>query len=449
MAAGFVFFPGPKVAAAAPTNVVTSHYPRQGLWGWLSTYACPGHCLTTPHNSFRVFYKADSLSAGQKLSVTITILCRGTGQAGGGLNFNEGGDTAKWPSCSSFNQKPTPITLTINASQLHSNANVYGVTYKYADLDLTVSNTEPPLAVQIDASDNGKITFQEDTDPSTPFPDTNNYTGHGSGAQPQNAPYQISHGQQDTALALWDNTPSAPEFHDIPLYFRTDCTVNNPESVSLRWYDADQDTSTNDNAHITFDLQDTTTGKYVFKAFDNASGGGLGGNDSYREVRFKIKPGDNYAWTWHKIAGSNGLQVWMPFSEFNTQLNCNPPKGKVVEAFCKAKAGVNEADVLMKAHDPDYGFNGDGKGGQPVKVSIYGKVYNGGSANGTHLSNPDTNTAVYANPDSPSSSYLIAGPQLADSAVPSVYKSTDDDGYKDWQDDNGSAWADFVSANQG
>ncbi|HVW22911.1 MAG TPA: hypothetical protein VHB51_00230 [Candidatus Saccharimonadales bacterium] len=122
------------------------------------------------------------------------------------------------------------------------------------------------------------------------------------------------------------------------------------------------------------------------------------------------------------------------------------PQGRIVKAFCSAKAGVHEEDMLVRAH---MGAFAD-EGGQAVKVRIYGKPING-SVPSTIVSGDSgdaEDTSVFGNPDSPSDSYLIDGPDLANNAVPAIYSGSDD-GHTDWKDYKGSTWAAFVENNQG
>jgi hypothetical protein len=303
-------------------------------WVLLSQYQCPGHCLQTPSADLRLFYKEADLKSdfGGTSNITFTIfvetVCRYAGTPTGSLTIG-GQVKSGWPgvTCTGLNSPTVSKAITFNTSQTPLNCiNLKYPNWCYIDINFHLNaspGNQPILALDI-ASNYAKseLTEREDPAPTASIPGTDCYSGAGgtcskSGGPPISMP----------ALALWNNfNNDGPDTHsNWSLVFKTDCSVTAPQTAYLRWYDADDGGSGNNgtqSGQISFDLIDTTSGTTIY---NNRIG--LGGNDSYRQLNFPVTPGHTYKWVWQNVSATNGIQIWIPYSENNVNLtatDCTP-----------------------------------------------------------------------------------------------------------------------------
>jgi len=336
-----VFVFGTKHAAAISDNFPEGH-SVYNEWILLSQYKCPGHCLDTPKAEVRIFYKisaldADSVAGGDFLQVTVQTLCRFVGTPNGNASLDGGTNRPGWPNlnCTGLNTSSGGSELsTFSIRRNNLNCGQSGATGKYpgwcfTDLHLTVADdaNHPLLGVWINTADglgNVKITAQEEGSPSTGYPNSSCYTGAGGSCSPSGGPPR-----SDNLFALWNNyANNGPETHHRwSLTFAPDCTITNNQRTFLRWYDADDGGSGNNgtqSGQISFDLHDDTAGNYIFNNRTD-----LGGNDSFKDISFTMRPNHTYTWTWNNVSATNGIQLWIPASEIGSRINCpqpgNPP----------------------------------------------------------------------------------------------------------------------------
>ncbi len=144
------------------------------------------------------------------------------------------------------------------------------------------------------------------------------------------------------AFAVWDAATGtdvhSPAKATIAFYFNPSCNYTSGNSVFLKWGGADQGTVYQPDA-ISFDLINTTTGATVLHVDENTktwfetSPGvyqlktGMGGSLSYNAIAVPggLVSGDEYEWRWNDVDHLNGIDIWMPFSDIDTNAKCTVP----------------------------------------------------------------------------------------------------------------------------
>jgi hypothetical protein len=352
---GLLFFT-PKHAAALGDNFPQGHSVNNE-WVLLSQYQCPGHCLDTPKADIRIFYKTSAPNTTFEIDVQVD--CRYVGKPGGSASLDGGTSRPNWPlvTCTGLNtssgaSEVQPFFVSkgnLNCSESSNSGKYPG--YCFTDLHLKVDSNpgnQPIVGAWINTGDGlggVKITALEEDNPGQNYANSDCYTG-GGGCSPSGGPPLSDH-----LFTLWNNyANNGPDtHHNWDLTFAPDCTVKNNRTVYLRWYDADDAGSGNNgtqSGQISFDLHDDTANQYIFN-----NRGGLGGNDSYRDLGFTVKPGHQYTWRWNNVSATNGIQLWIPYSEIGSIINCPPPPGTpppnqnpvVGSASCSATASTNNA----------------------------------------------------------------------------------------------------------
>jgi hypothetical protein len=353
----FIFF-GLSHSASAQfaDEKIAANFPRgqsvNDAWLMLSQYECPGHCLETPKADLRIFFDEDDLIAAGKndpndtLTIKVQTLCRYVGNPSGSSKLDGGEDpngTPNWPNslrCTSFNSLSNPIsTYSILRKNLVQSKAKYGDKIWFTDLSLKLDQApgsdQPLLGVYIYNPQNiAYITAQEDQDPTNAYTETNCYTGAGGTCSRGGGPPVGN----NNVISFWNNYGSdgPGTTHRWGMTFGPDCSVTSNTQAYLKWYDADDSPGGNGTqaAGLNFDLIEIdengnrTTLKNNYQA-------DLGGNDSYRRVQFTVKPNHKYVWRWNNVSATNGIQVWLPYSEMNPRIDCNTG---TVRARCSVTA---------------------------------------------------------------------------------------------------------------
>jgi hypothetical protein len=377
----FMLFGGHKAAALGdnfpPGNSVDND------WLLLSRYKCPGHCLNTPNADIRVFYSInalnnDGVTPGQNLEVDVQIDCRYIGTPNGNAVLDGGTSRPNWPNatCTGLNTNSGNSVNTFFVQRQNLDCSQSGPTNKYTGwcfttLHLSLAATpgnEPILGAWVFSADdlgNVKITPAEELNPTANYTNTDCYQGYEFSFNGDNQTCTPPGGlaPDNHLFTLWNNFNSngPGTHHNWQVRFGPDCTVTKAETVYLRWYDADDPGIGNDNGtqsnggtadtSLNIDLFDNTTGQYIFKNVTN-----LGGNDSYRDRGFTVKPGHDYTWTWNNVSATNGIQLWNPFSEIGTIINCPGPTDWRLDATSSvtdAATGAPIRVVSTRINDPN------------------------------------------------------------------------------------------------
>jgi hypothetical protein len=341
-----------KVAAALPSDAVPGPtFPRGGNSMLFITQFNDGRNLETPRSNMRIFYDMTSsyYRNNNTFTVNVDVICRaGLGDPGGGMTLTGNSERSwNWSSrCAGVGVSDTPngaaLTQTVTKSQLNkTQTNIYGH-YAFADLTLKVNNDNAAVGAIVRAP-GSYVTFREliDDNPA-PFGNSDNYTGHGTGAQ--EGPWTFG-GDPSTnnAYAILPKTG----YEDYKFTFATNCAYTGaaPYDTYIRWYDADWNVlQPHGSEDYYLSLVDTDNGNTPVRTVGANSklldhyNGNLGGNDSYRELHVALIPHHKYMWTWHNVYENNGVQFWIPFSEMGAVSTCEggPPTGNIgaIDADC-------------------------------------------------------------------------------------------------------------------
>jgi hypothetical protein len=377
-AASIVLLGGHKAAALG------DNYPpgnsADNDWILLSNYQCPGHCLNTPTADIRVYYNIATLNAegvggGTQLRVNVQIDCRYNGTPNGSANLDRGTSSPNWPfvTCTGLNTNTGSNTSSFNVTRNNLNCSESGAGQRYTgwcfttlhlNLNATPGN-EPIVAAWVYSADdlgNAKVTPEEELSPGQNYTNTDCYQGYEFSFNGDNKTCTPPGGlaQADNLFTLWNNFNSngPGTHHTWQMHFGPDCTVTAAKTVYLRWYDADDPGIGNSNGtqsnggtadtSLNMDLFDNTTGQYIFQNATN-----LGGNDSYRDRSFTVRPNHNYTWTWNNVSATNGIQLWMPYSEMGTVIDCTqggggpPPNSWTLDATSTVTNAANGAPISV------------------------------------------------------------------------------------------------------
>lgn len=363
--------------AAPPDSQPTSVFPRGGNSMLFVTYYRNGANQETPKSQLRIFYDATYADnhKDEKFTVSVDVFCRGgDGNPGGGVQLGSNAkDSWDWSSrCSGSNYYPdgTPdgaaISQSMKYGDLKSDTIDYGKDYKYVDLVLDVGNSKAAVGAVVRAP-RGLITFQEVFDDEG-CPDTNNYTGNGTGSRGtcrrQQAPYPIGYGQPNGTFYNAYAIKPINGKTDYSFTFSTNCSITgtDPYPTYIRWYDADwgvlQPQAGQNDANYSFSLIDLDNGSQPVRTnnsnrikLDNYNDN-LGGNDAYRDLPVALVPGHRYVWTWHDVYETNGIQFWLPFSEISSIASCNQKPTGNLTLHCDA--GGNSDWYRASGYDPDH-----------------------------------------------------------------------------------------------
>ncbi len=157
----------------------------------------------------------------------------------------------------------------------------------------------------------------------------------------------------------------------ISYYFSPNCNFFNDSSPNsrtayLKWFDADVGAS-NQPQNISWQLIDIGNGSVVA----SRSGSQLGANGEFREAPVTLIRGRSYEWRWENVNRTNGIQVWVPFSEITTLVTCADPIDPVGYADSCVLSG-NNTIIYGWAYDDNASTN-DGRPRVTTRL-------NGGSA---------------------------------------------------------------------
>jgi hypothetical protein len=397
-----VLFLSPKHAAAIGDNFPQGH-SVYNEWVLLSQYQCPGHCLDTPKADIRIFYRVATMNSqgitnGTSLEVDVQVDCRYNGTPDGSASLDGGTTRAGWPyvTCTGLNSssgasETQAFRVTrgnLNCSESGSSGKYFG--YCFTDLHLRVNSNpgnQPIVGAWISSGDGlggVRITALEEDNPGQNYTNTDCYTGAGGTCSPSGGPPTSDH-----LFTLWNNyANNGPDtHHNWDLTFAPDCTVKSNKTVYLRWYDADDGGSGNNgtqSGQISFDLHDDTANAYIY---NNRSS--LGGNDSYRDLGFTVKPNHTYTWRWNNVSATNGIQLWVPYSEIGSVITCPPPPGNPppnqnpVPGTVSCSASVNNNNPFL---------------GQTVTITV--TVTNESTATDWWIGTNNTNFGYSNNPSS-------------------------------------------------
>lgn len=372
--------------AEALTYTPTDTFPRDGdSMLFITKYQSPGRNLQTPDSQLNIFFKEKSnYTANTSFTISVDVICRGGGGDPGGHLTLIGNNAVNVVSQKSWNWSShcTPgvvhdspdytITQSIKWGQLRSDPDVYGDNYRYATLKLDVDNDNAGIGAIVRASDNGKVTFREmvydysgcdDNDPPR-CGNSDNYTGHGTGAQ--KGTYSAFR-EFRTAFAILPRFGKA----DYGFTFAASCNYIGaaPFPTYLRWYDADWGESNQSESGYNFDLVDKGTDGNGNNIILNNYNDNLGGNDSYREKRITIIPGHQYRWVWHGVDQANGVQFWIPFSEIfaSGDDTCKPQEAASCNTWASngTVAPGDSVDVMVSVENV-------GSGQWPSTVTVDG-----------------------------------------------------------------------------
>ncbi len=154
-------------------------------------------------------------------------------------------------------------------------------------------------------------------------------------AQPSSSTYAFHNATQGRIDGANNGAYNGPKA-DYSFTFKPDCTwfdLGTPP-IFLKWYGANAYGQTNQRPGIGWKL----TGTNGFSSKSEFNAGRLG--DNGYKASFPIQLDKNnqsttYTWTWYNVDRTNGLRIWMPFSEGATQQSCpTQPTGKIVSGYC-------------------------------------------------------------------------------------------------------------------
>lgn len=159
-----------------------------------------------------------------------------------------------------------------------------------------------------------------------------------------------------------------------------------PTTAFIKWTDADYNSPPlpNEDGDIYLELINLSTGLPVSLRVYDESGTHRGtdtrvegdliggdGNNSYRAARFDISPYTNYRWQWRNVQDANGIQIWMPFNEINSNITCPSPAYITANSSCDAIRGTyREPDGATQIQARvSYG---NGLGAETLTLSVSG-----------------------------------------------------------------------------
>ncbi len=165
----------------------------------------------------------------------------------------------------------------------------------------------------------------------------------------------------------WRNGDGSSPYLEYALPFGTACDVTTPRRTYLRIYDMDHPVNgvfgpaspgPKQGERPYMRLYDETTNSVVPVTGLPASGEVNISNDEYGEYYFTAQPGHRYTWVFWNILASNGVQVWMPFSEVHASYGCptwdHDPRIQGVGAGTQAAPGSVGAGGTVQVRPLNY-----------------------------------------------------------------------------------------------
>lgn len=392
------FSGGGKVDASSITN----YFPRslnngsQELYTALSNYdpspTNPGSHLESPQSTIRFFYFFDGpggypqsnlidVNNGNSVdpaqNVVVQIFFAGCTPGSSGFSIINGGNSGNRRNFTSANCGGNQ-TRTIPKSQLRSDPR-YPSNVRYFDLYLQVNNGLNNVRLYTVSLTPGYVTQKEVDTTLLNNPllgDSDNYNGF-SGVGTQKGPYaqlttklngdSIDYNWKGASPSALIAGPNAQQYSGYDFQFKTDCESPANQAVYLRWFDADN----GPNARNQYIRNDPVMNKQMGFVYSSPTytsvvvKDAMGDNDQYRQTQVNFKRGDKSTWAWSDVSKGNGVQMWLPFSEFTLldQFKCDQkPVGEITEVKCTYIKGW--------AVDPD-------KTGNKVDVRLQYKTTNG------------------------------------------------------------------------
>jgi len=141
-------------------------------------------------------------------------------------------------------------------------------------------------------------------------------------------------GEGNFSIIDGDNFTGAWSEGSFNFDFAPDCTLSGSQSAYLKWYDADYRRGNDAGGAIHFVLIDLNTGGLVsinvlgYGWMSTVTGAAIGPEQFARRTgQFTVQEGHKYRWSWRNVDDNNGVQLTLPFSEFNaaSPIVCNPP----------------------------------------------------------------------------------------------------------------------------
>ncbi len=385
-------------AGASP---ITNYFPRslnngsQELYTALSNYdpspTNPGSHLESPQSTIRFFYffdgpggypqsnlidvnNGDAVDYAQ--NVQIQIFFAGCTPGSSGFSIINGGNSGNRRNFTSANCGGSQ-TRTVPKSQLRSDPR-YPSNVRYFDLYLQVNSGLNNVRLYTYSITPGYVTQREvDTSLlSAAFGgNSDNYNGFGNGTR--KGPYDqlttklngdtIDYSTPGASPSALIAGPATQQYAGYDFQFKTDCESPANQSVYLRWFDADN----GPNARNQYIRNDPVMNKQMGFIYSSPAdtaifvGDAMGDNDQYRQEQVSFKRGERSTWAWNDVSKGNGVQMWLPFSEFTQldQFKCDQkPVGEITEVKCTYIKGW--------AIDPD-------KTGNKVDVRLQYKTTSG------------------------------------------------------------------------
>ncbi len=149
------------------------------------------------------------------------------------------------------------------------------------------------------------------------------------------------------AFALHDareGTGNNPETN-YTFEMRPDCTHKDGRKIFLKWSDADVVGQPNEGSNMNMRFKGPGGGTILSRSGAQLGGQGWPGDpppDGGYTVGPNIAPARTpgvqfnrtYTWEWNNVDRSNGVQFWMPYSEFKDYDPCQPPEPPGAHAKC-------------------------------------------------------------------------------------------------------------------
>lgn len=135
-----------------------------------------------------------------------------------------------------------------------------------------------------------------------------------------------------SAFAIQNATNSGPNVESSYKFtFIPDCNYRG-QTIFMKWSDADYNSNV-EGTNIAWSLREAGGPEIA-----NRSGAGMGGNNEYKFQGVSLEPGKRYIWEWTGVDRTNGVQLWMPFSERSTQ-ECPVNPDFTLTALCDRVRG--------------------------------------------------------------------------------------------------------------
>lgn len=215
----------------------------------------------------------------------------------------------------------------------------------------------------------------------------------------------------DRPVSLVNLPLSAGGSTTFDLRFRIPCSYSGG-TFPLRWYDADRGGA---GVPIDYDIewmlinqssgQQFSAGQFAFIGARTGSPESLdtflGANAETRQINvgnasfLRMQAGDLFTWRWYNVNNNNGVQVFLPFDEPDSDVNCDqPPRYNIDLARCDVIAGW--------LYDPDHSngniYNQNGTFNNSTG-SMLMHLYKNGVYQGQYVSDDYSGDKAYNPPD--------------------------------------------------